>query len=80
MLEDARKGARDVGQILESKQLQANSSKSKYVILAPQKSRTAMLKEAEANPIKMGECTIQNLKSEKYLGPKFTRTGQQKVS
>ena len=39
-LEDARKGARDVGR------MRANTSKSKFVILAPQKSKTALLKEA----------------------------------
>ena len=33
-LEDARKGARDVGRMLECKQLYANTSKSKYVIMA----------------------------------------------
>ena len=67
-LEDARKGAKDVGRILESKQLQANTSKLKFVILAPPKSRTELLKEAEANPIKMGETIIENSRTEKYLG------------
>ena len=61
-LEDARKGARDVGRMLESKQLRANTSKSKFVMGAPPKSRTEFLKEADANPIKMWETT------EKYLG------------
>ena len=54
--------------MLESKQLTTNKSKSKYVIMAPLKSRTALLKEAEVNPIKMGETIIENLKSEEYLG------------
>ena len=45
-LEDARKGARDVGRMMELKQLRANTSKSKYVIMAPPKSRTELLKEA----------------------------------
>ena len=40
MLEDARKGGRDIGRF------GANTSKSKFVILAPQKSKTALLKEA----------------------------------
>ena len=31
-------------------------------------SRTEILKEAEANPIKMGDTIIKNSKSEKYLG------------
>ena len=32
-LENARKGAKDIGMLLESKQLRANSSKSKFVII-----------------------------------------------
>ena len=32
-MEDSRKGARDVGRLLESKQLRANSSKSKFVVI-----------------------------------------------
>ena len=48
-LEDAR----DVGRMLESKQLRENTLKSKYVIMTPKKSRAALLKDAEANPIKM---------------------------
>ena len=59
-LEDERMGARDVGRMLESKQLRANTSKSKYVIMAPPKSRTKLLKDAEDNSIKMGETIIEN--------------------
>ena len=51
-LEDARKGAKDVGRMLESKQLKANTSKSKFVIIGQKQSRTEMLKDAENNPIK----------------------------
>ena len=57
--------------MLELKQLPANTSKSKYVIMAPQKSRT----EAEANPIKLGETTIENSKSDKYLGDQIYKDG-----
>ena len=32
-LEDARRGAKDVGRLLESKQLRANTAKSKYVVI-----------------------------------------------
>ena len=74
-LEDVRKGARDVGSMVESKQLRANTSKSKYVIMAPLKSRTALLKEAEDNPIKMGETIIENSKSKKYLGDQIYEDG-----
>ena len=61
--------------MLESKRLRANSSKSKYVIMASKKSRTALLKDAEANPIKMGKTTIENSKSEKYLGDQIHEDG-----
>ena len=54
-LEDAKKGAKDVGRMLESKQLRANTAKLKFVVLATPESRTELLKEAEANPIKMGK-------------------------
>ena len=50
----AKKEAKDIGQMLESKQLCANVSKSKYVIVGTEKSRTLCLKEAEFNPILMG--------------------------
>ena len=56
---------------LELKQLRANTSKSKYVIMAPPKSRTALLKEVEDNPMKMGETIIENSKAEKYLGDRI---------
>ena len=45
-MEDTRKGARDVGRLLESKQLRANTSKSKFVVIGSQASRTEMLKDA----------------------------------
>ena len=67
-LEDARKGAKDVGRMLESKQFRANTSKSKFVVIGTPESRTEILKEAEANSIKQGETIIDNSKSEKYLG------------
>ena len=77
MLEDARKDTRNVGQMLELDQVRVNTSKSKFVILAPQKWRTELLKEAEANPIKMGETTIENSKSEKYMGGQIHKDRQQ---
>ena len=43
-LEDARKGAKDVGRMLESKQLRANTAKSKFVFLATPESQTELLK------------------------------------
>ena len=67
-MEDARKGATDVGRLLESKQPCANTSKSRYLVIGQQKSRTEILKEAELNPIMMGTTVIKNSKLEKYLG------------
>ena len=67
-LEDARKDAKDVGRLLESKQLRANTAKSRFVVIGSKKSRTEILKEAADNPIMMGDMIIENSKSEKYLG------------
>ena len=74
-LEDARKGARDVGRMLESKQLRTNTSKSKFVVIYTPESRTKLLKKAEANPIKMGKPIIKNSKAEKYLGDQIHEDG-----
>ena len=52
MLEEARRCARDIGRLLESKQLRANTAKSKYVVIGTPESRTEILKEAE---LKIGE-------------------------
>ena len=46
--------------MLESKELRANTAKSKFVVLATPESRTELLKYAEANPIKMWETIIEN--------------------
>ena len=56
--------------MLESKQLKANVSKSTFVVIGSQKSRKACLKEAEQDPIRMGEHMLENSASEKYLGDK----------
>ena len=45
-MEDARKGAKDVGQLLESKQLCANTQKSRCVVIVQQKSSTEIPKDA----------------------------------
>ena len=74
-MEDSRKGARDVGRLLESKQLRANTSKSKFVVIGSQESRTEMLKDAETNPIMMGTTVIENSKVEKYLGDQIHEDG-----
>ena len=68
-MEDARKGAKDIGRMLESKQL--NASLSKFVVIGSGKSRIACLKEAETNPLRKGELMLENSASEKYLGDKI---------
>ena len=74
-MEDSRKGARDVGRLLESKQLRANTSKSKFVVIGSKQSRTEILKDAASNPIMMGTTVIENSKSEKYLGDQIHEDG-----
>ena len=74
-MEDGRKGAKDVGRLLESKQLCAKTSKSRFVVIGQQKSRTEVLKDAEINPIMMGDTVIENSKSEKYLGDQIHEDG-----
>ena len=74
-LEDARRGAKDVGRLLESKQLRANTAKSKYVVIGTPESWTAIIKKEEANPIMMGDTIIENSKSEKYLGDQIHEGG-----
>ena len=71
----SHEGAKDVGRLLESKQLRANTSKSRYVVIGSQKSRTEILKEAEINPIMMGTMVIENSQSEKYLGDQIHEDG-----
>ena len=39
-LEDGRKGKKDIGRLLESEQLRANTAKSRFVVIRLQKSRT----------------------------------------
>ena len=73
MLEDARRCAR--GRLLETMQLRANTAKSKYVVINVPESRTEKLKEAEANPIMMGDTIIENSISEKYLGDQIHEGG-----
>ena len=67
-IEDARKGAKDVVRLLESKQLRANTAKSRFMVIGSPQSRTKILKEAADNPIMMGDMIIENSKSKEYLG------------
>ena len=45
------------------------------MVIGTPESRTEILKEAEANPIKMGDTIIENSKSEKYLGDQIHEGG-----
>merc|ERR1712128_109211 len=74
-MEQTRKGATDVGRLLESKQLRANTSKSKFVIIGTESSRTDMLKDAASNPVMMGETVIENSDCEKYLSDMIHENG-----
>ena len=69
-LEDVK----DVGRMLESNQLPANTQKSKFLILAPPESRTELLKEAEANPIKIWGKKIENSRAKKNQGIEYMKT------
>ena len=51
------------------KHLRANTSNSKFVVIGVPESRTDILKEAEANPIKMADTIIENSKSESTPNP-----------
>ena len=75
MLEDAKKGSKDVGTLVESKQLRANPAKSKFAVIRTPESRTEILKESEANPIMMGDTIIENSKSKKNLGDQIHEDG-----
>ena len=45
------------------------------MIVSTEKSRTEYLKEAESNPILMGDYKLENLASEKYLGDRINENG-----
>ena len=64
----ARRGARDAGRMLESKQLRANTSKSKFVVIGTPESWTEILKGAEENSIKMGDTIIKYLRDQIHEG------------
>ena len=74
-MENSRRGATYVGRLLESKQLRANTSKSKFVVIGSKESRTEILKDAASNPIMMGTTVIENSKSEKYLSDQIHEDG-----
>ena len=54
--------------MLDRKQLRTNVGKSKFVIMANKKSRTACLEDAKESRIQIVEHSLENYPSEKYLG------------
>ena len=51
-MEQARLGAQDIGDMLDSQQLRANAGKSKFVVIGPTELRTKYLKDAKSKPIR----------------------------
>ena len=74
-MDQARKEAKDIGRLLESKQIRANSSKSKAVIIGQEEAREKLLKEIKENPILMGNQIVGESASEKYLGDWISQYG-----
>ena len=74
-LDQARKGAQDIGRLLESKQLRANSAKSKVVVLGQEEAREKILNKIREEPIKMGNQIVGDSVSEKYLGDWISQHG-----
>ena len=65
--------ARDIGEMLDCKQPRTNSGK--YVVIGTPELRIKLLKEAEKDPIMMGEHKLESSKSEKYLGDWINEEG-----
>ena len=61
--------------MLKNKQIRTNVSKSKFLIIGKEKSRTACLKEAESKPILLAEHKLENSALEKYLGDRINEQG-----
>ena len=54
-IEEGKKGATDIGRMMDSKQLRANVRKTKHVNMEDSKSMTSCLEEAKVRPIMMGD-------------------------
>ena len=50
-MDQTRKGSRDIGETLDSKQLRANTGKSKFLVIGPPDLSIELLKEEEKDPI-----------------------------
>ena len=78
-LDQARTGAKIIGETLERKQLKSNSGKSKYVLLGSKALKNKTRKEASANPIMMGEEIMEGSDEEKYLGDQIHTDGSNAI-
>ena len=58
-MDQAREGEKEIGEMLDSKQLSANAEKSKFLVRGPRGLRTDYLKDAESDPIIMGAYKLQ---------------------
>ena len=76
-LEKARDASKAIQGALGPKGLSINQSKSKYLIIGDKnmKKRERILKDAKANPIRLGEAVIENSTCEKYLGDMIEEKG-----
>ena len=64
-MDQTREGSRDIGETLDSKQLRANTGKSKFLVIGPPELSIELLKEAEKDPIMMGKNKLESSKSHK---------------
>ena len=63
--------------MLDFKQLRINAEEGKkFVVIGPPESRTKYLKDAENNPIMIGEHKWASSKSERYLGDTISQEGK----
>ena len=76
-LEKARDASGAIQGALGPKGLSINQSKSKYLIIGDKnmKKRERILKDAKANPIRLGDAVIENSTCEKYLGDMIEEKG-----
>ena len=62
--------------MLELKQLEKNTSNSKFVIIGQKQSWRELIKEAENNPIKMGHHTLEIQCPKNIWVTRYRKTGQ----
>ena len=67
-LEQARRGATLIGDMLAKKKLKSNLTKSRYVLLGSEEFKKKTRQEAQSNPVMMGSHIMEESPEEKYLG------------